>query len=781
MIFFRLTFVFALVFATVELCAAPKISRLSAWGGQRGSEFDLVIHGSSLLPNPHLELGLSAPKTLITEGDLAPKVDRVAFRIRIQEIDACGVLPLRVRTADGLSNLQLFRIGAFAEVAERPPTHTLQLAQSLTLPCTVNGWFDGVSLDHYRFEADKGQRFVFEVEGRRLGSAADPTLYLLNKGGGALAMSEDASGLRGDCRIDYTFAESGTYYLRVHEALYAARNPAFYRLTIGDFDYAEEVNPAGGRRGSELLVEFRGGSLGAPVRQRVSLSSNGTLDVPVSLPSDPSGGAPFPFFLRVDDLPELVEDRPETADGSVPVEVDAPVVVNGRLSAADEVDRYAFAVEPGSRWEFTVESRRIDSRMDAYLEVFNTSGGRLAAADDAQTDPDPRLDFTVPAGLDRLIISVEDLHRHGGVGYTYRLVLRRLEAPGFELRLSTDVLNVPIGGRQSIAVDVERRGYDGDVEIRVSGYPGRRGRTRRGQKGQGSGVLVGTSAILAGYTRGFVSVSAPTDAMARDFDLRIYGVGQINDTRIERRARGTVYLASDGENPIAPVRFQLVRTSVTAPFPLKIETETLDVVPSLDFTFPVQLERGDGVSGEVLVSGRCTRGVVFSEVKIAGDKSEGGIVVQVPINHPVGSTDTFTLTATSVVSGREVVATTPLLSLKSVAPFVLELPSALEAHAGKEAVIRGKVKRTAHYKNAVSVKVSDIPPGKAEQTVAIEAAKSDVVLKIAVPEDLAPGDYPLRVVGSTTLTRAKQTASYMSSAVDVLLRGLPAASASGAK
>ena len=94
-----------------------------------------------------------------------------------------GVYPIRIKAANGISNILLFSVGAFPEITEeesRPgslPHQNDSIERAQTIPSTsltLNGKLDGPERDVFRLHVNAGERRVFEVEARRCGSAIDP-------------------------------------------------------------------------------------------------------------------------------------------------------------------------------------------------------------------------------------------------------------------------------------------------------------------------------------------------------------------------------------------------------------------------------------------------------------------------------------------------------------------------------------------------------------------------------------------------------------------------------
>src|SRR5207249_2660399 len=100
------------------------------------------------------------------------------------------------------------------------------------------------------FQGKKGQRVVVEVEARRLGSAIDPLLELLDPRGVQLAWSQSKALLADDARMETVLPADGRYSVLLRDALYQAGTPNQFRLKIGDLHYADFVFPLGVQRGT---------------------------------------------------------------------------------------------------------------------------------------------------------------------------------------------------------------------------------------------------------------------------------------------------------------------------------------------------------------------------------------------------------------------------------------------------------------------------------------------------------------------------------------------------
>ena len=126
----------------------------------------------------------------------------------------------------------------------------------------------------------------------------------------------------------------------------------------------------------------------------------------------------------------------------------APMAVNGRLTTPGEEDQFVLPVTPGSKLRFDVRARRAGSPLDGVLTIRSVDGKQLASNDDRPATSDPGLDFTVPAGTDKIHVALTDLQKRGGNTFVYRVSVRDLGRPDFQLALSTDRVNIPAGAGQ---------------------------------------------------------------------------------------------------------------------------------------------------------------------------------------------------------------------------------------------------------------------------------------------------------------------------------------------
>lgn len=126
-----------------------------------------------------------------------------------------------------------------------------------------------------------------------------------------------------------------------------------------------------------------------------------------------------PFIIG--DLPEVLEDEEHTTAGK-PQAVPLPVTVNGRIFPRADLDEYRFTATAGDIVSCDVVSHRLGHKLDARLQLRDSSG-RLVAEADNHVGPDPLLITRIPK-TSEYVLRIHDIAFEGSQDYVYRLSLR---------------------------------------------------------------------------------------------------------------------------------------------------------------------------------------------------------------------------------------------------------------------------------------------------------------------------------------------------------------------
>jgi hypothetical protein len=153
-------------------------------------------------------------------------------------------------------------------------------------------------------------------------------------------------------------------------------------------------------------------------------------------------GAPPPMKFVVADLPEVVEQEIEGAP--IPVEVQLPVTVNGRIFPREDLDVWSFKARRGQVISCSVLAASLGSPLDSRLEVLDPHGRRLAENDDG-AGSDSFLRFVAPED-GTYQVRIHDINFRGGQAYVYRLTLTADPTVDWVY---------PLGGRRGSKVEFE--------------------------------------------------------------------------------------------------------------------------------------------------------------------------------------------------------------------------------------------------------------------------------------------------------------------------------------
>lgn len=243
----------------------------------------------------------------------------------------------------------------------------------------------------------------------------------------------------------------------------------------------ESIFPAGGQRGTTVTVDFFAngnytgladakdividGPPGIRVKEIKNLKPHevrATLEISADAPpgrrcvrvlSAGSGLTNMAWFV-VGSLPEIVESEPNN-DATKPQDVTAPVVINGQISPAADVDVFRFHAKSGQKLVACVVAYAIDTHgqgrdygiTDTELTIVDPERRVIAEAQDT-LGLDPLAEFTA-ASDGQYLVKVQHNSFRGYPQAVYRLTIG-------EVPIVTSVF--PPGGRRGEKVSVELNG-----------------------------------------------------------------------------------------------------------------------------------------------------------------------------------------------------------------------------------------------------------------------------------------------------------------------------------
>ena len=530
----------ALGIISPALAAPPQLVRITPPALQTGTTTTLILEGTELIPAPRIVLPVPIASQTVKEPSAA---NRVQIELKLAADVPAGVYQMRLANGKGISNPLGVEIDAVPPQPFMPKT--------AKLPAYLQGTLNGSSTLSTTIEGKKGQRLVIEAEARRLGSAIDPVIKVLDPRKVQVDWAQGSNTLGGDTRLITVLPADGTYTIELHDMQYRAGTPNRFRLHIGDFPSADLAFPLAGQRGTKGSFQLIG-TVPETTRVTADLTNvpGGTF---VRLPRAPGVPGMMPVVL-VSDVPEVFKS--EQAPGK-PQEVTIPAGINGRIMKPNEEDAYRIRVQPGMKLRFDVLAERAGSLLDGVLILRNEMGAQLARSDDQTGTLDPGLEYTVPPGVNAIVAGVSDLQGRSGPQYVYRLAVTSSGLPDFTLALTEERALIPRNSSTILRVRATRTGYTGPIKLSLPGLP--------------EGVTVTGDTIPEGVNDALLSFAAKDGPLSAVVLPRILGESTDPKTPLRRVALGL----ETPLNKVYPWLRSEFAVAVTDPGPINIAWESI--------------------------------------------------------------------------------------------------------------------------------------------------------------------------------------------------------------
>jgi hypothetical protein len=761
--------ILALLFCILSLMSVsaqpvPKITSISPQFIQRGTTIDLTIAGTNLASVSGFifsgDAGLSATNvpppaaakpaisiessagTISRAETPAPKDDkRLIVKLTAAADAKLGSREFRVVSSNGVSNPVNINIGHLPEVAEKAPNNSLEQAQEITFPAVVSGVINAAAqVDYYRFKATKGQDLIFDVDAFRTGSPLDSTLAMLDSAGKELVRSEDVDGF--DSFIAFNVPADGDYVVSIRDFRFQGSAAHKYRISAGPLPYLESIFPFGGQRGKQVEVALTGKNLEGTTKMVFGIAPNSPLgrqDIRANTPKGYSN--PFPF--DVSDFPDAFETEPnDAADKANPVTT--PVVINGKIGAAKDSDRFKFKAASDQKLVCEVVASRFGSSLDALLVLEDSKGAVLQQNDDVAAG-DARIEFDAKKDTE-YVLAIRDLTGRGGENFAYRLAVRPPSAAeaSFVVRFSPDVVRVHRGGISKIRCDITRTGFDGPIRVAFQDLP--------------AGVYGESVVFTAAPGSGLMLLSATASAQTGTFPLKLMATGTIGGKSVSRSAETIL------NDKLVKESFVTVLDS--APFTVDLITLSADVEQNRSSTIDVMVQRREGFMGDVKLTAEgfsaaakdpITKSLTVTDVTLKPAESLGKVKVRATQDSEIG-TRTIVIRGEATVDGQQVVQYSREVPVTiTQIPFVVSstlpklsvtaLPTNAQS-AASEASTTIKVERRAGFTNELQLSADGIPAGILTTLDKIPANGTETILKIVATEKAAVTNYSFTVLAT---------------------------------
>jgi hypothetical protein len=325
--------------------------------------------------------------------------------------------------------------------------------------------------------------------------------------------------------LSYAIAKDGEYELEIRDAIYRGREDFVYRISIGELPFITGMRPLG--TGSSAIVQ--GAISGWNLRHNfVQLDGKAPGPDIRQLQLQQGKFVSNTVLYQVSNAPEC-NDAQNNHSIETAQTVAVPCVINGCIEKPGETDVFRINGRAGEEIVAEVWARRLNSPLDSFLKIMDSTGHVLKFNDDInepciglQThNADSYIRFKLPAD-GTYFVQIGDVESHGSKDYVYRLHIRRPE-PGFVVYVSPSGVSMPAGRSVPLWAHIARKdGFTGAVHIELENTPD-------GFRLDGGTVCDGTSDVC-------MTLTAPAESSKTPVNLKMEGTALVNGNKVTSAA-----------------------------------------------------------------------------------------------------------------------------------------------------------------------------------------------------------------------------------------------------
>lgn len=388
---------FAQSHSTGPRITPPTLTTVNPRGVARGATTEITVEGLNLanasaiyfseagvkgrivrvkeLPDlPDIRLGSNGTPSTIDVGPLPPR-NLVTVEVDVAPGTDVGPVRFRLLTPLGTSPEGSFVVEPYASArTDREPNDSPGEAVEVTLPAVLSGAITKPGdVDYFKLQAKAGEEIVFLNQAPEAGSLLQPVIRVLDSGMNVLA-EYGYDGGDAQNAFAHTFAEAGTFYVRISDFESSGRAMNTYRVLAGKFPLVTSAFPLGVQRGHRTQVALRGENLPESFTALVTTPGEPVEELRAKSAMGPSFNR---FRLALGDDPEVTANGANLSAKTAQA-LTLPVTVNGRIGAPKSgvsgEHYYRFAARKGQRLTMEVNAHRLGSRLDSLVEVLDATG-----------------------------------------------------------------------------------------------------------------------------------------------------------------------------------------------------------------------------------------------------------------------------------------------------------------------------------------------------------------------------------------------------------------------
>ena len=745
-----------LLLSLPALAGSPTLTNLLPVAGQRGQTIQVAFHGDRL----HDSTAVLFHTQGITAADVKPngknKSKHVHATFTIADDAPLGEHQVRLVTKTGVTEMISFHVVDRPIVQERrgEPTKkgkrlkqstSFESPQPIELGQVVLGRTQLEDVDYYAVDLKKGQPFVAEVVGIRLGRGfTDSTLVVLDSSGKEVASCDDTFLHQQDPMLSFVVPRDGRYVLVLRDSGYLGSENNWYLLKVDSTIQPTLVYPLGGQPGETLKLRMLG-DVGGNFAQDVTLPQqpDNAYEVVAQYKGQRAMSA---LPMRVNHIPNVIEDlgvKNNTFKEASAFDARAvPVAFNGIIEHKGDLDYYRVHLKKGQQATFRCFARSMGSPLDSVVNVYNAANNKHLQGNDDQAGLDSVATIKAPKDGD-YVVRVRDHRGRGGADYVYRLEVT-LAKPSLSTAITRydrnrpqnrQAIALPRGNRTAALVAVSRKGVGGDLLPMIDGLPGGVSYEGLGPEQQGNRMPVVFEAKAdAAIGASMVDLQAMSQPKS---DIAPQILGGFNQ-------RTPIVMANPNRTEYYLSRLESVPVAVTEAIPFKIDVvqPKAPLVHGGKQKLQVKLTRAEGYEGQVRLYMLYRPPGIGAPGRIDLNKTSTEGVYEIDANASTPTRDwPMVVVGSGGQSGGTVWASSQLFSVKVEAPFVAGTVDNAKCSQGESVDLIVSLEHLRDWQGHGELKLLGLPAHAKADPITIKPGQEQALFKIDVAANTPAGSH----------------------------------------
>lgn len=357
--------IFVLLLTLQQYCfAAPLFNRMHPAGISLGEELEVTFYGDKL--DGLKDILFSKPGLKLVKVKSVHKNKKSAVCLISADKNAqLGIVPMRLLTEEGLSDLRIIKIVKNNVFDEKENNNQIENANPISLNTCIRGRISSEDVDSFKIELKQGQRLSVQVDSLMFDpKLSDLHLSITDQRGISLWENDDNAFSRQDPYISVNIEKDGPYYIRLRESSFRGHQQT-YLIHVGKFERPQVLYPPGGQIGKSIKVSTK----------EVKLTKK---EQPFDDISNPT-----PSILHNNHHPYYEESEPNNNFKQIkPTNITPPFSYYGIIDKNNNLDYFSFKVKKNQKYTVHLKARSIGSRLDSVIHIFDEKKKVIKSNDD---------------------------------------------------------------------------------------------------------------------------------------------------------------------------------------------------------------------------------------------------------------------------------------------------------------------------------------------------------------------------------------------------------------